>query len=708
MSINTAELLIEILCADLPARMQKKAAQNFGDLIIKGLDDADISYDTADVHSTPRRLIFRATNIPTQIADKHEERRGPRVDAPEQALQGFMKGNGLTTLDGCEQRDTGKGTFWFVNIIHKGGETANKLNDIVNEALHGLKWQKSMRWGENAFKWARPLRGVMAIFDGKTVDGAFDLGTVIDGDDSIKLSYTNTTVGHRFLAPDTLTVTNFDDYQTQLNSAYVMIAREDRKKIIFEEASLVAKSKNLVIEPDDYLLEEIVGLVEWPVILCGAFDKEFLDVPQECLIKTMKSDQKYIPLFDKNGTLSNNFIITANIVTLDKGAKIIAGNEKVLRARLSDAVFFYQQDLKTKLEDRIDSLKNIRFHEKLGSVYERSNRLSKLSGFIAEGLFDKDVAGNAEKAGTLCKADLVSGMVGEFASLQGIMGRYYAIAEGLDTSIAYAIEDHYKPAGPDDDCPTKPTSIALALAEKIDVLTGFFAIDEKPTGSKDPFALRRAALGIIRLILDNDLNYDLKSAFDRSYDLYGDIVKDSQNPSDALIDFIGERLKVVLKDKNVRYDLIDSVFGIKSDVKDSNLSRILSRVKALESFLKTDDGINLLSGYKRATNIVSIEEKKDKVRFDGTVNDTLLSQHEEKTLFSELQKTKDAITPALDAENYADVMTEMAKLRAPIDAFFDTVTVNDDQTDIRLNRLNILAQIRQTLGLVADFSKIEG
>lgn len=693
-----SDLLIEILSADIPARMQKKASEDFAKLILAEFDALNIPYQNAEAQSTPRRMIFYVDGLPKTIPDAFEERKGPKVDAPQQAIDGFLRANNLKSLDECVKKDTGKGDFWFVEIKKPGGNTIDRIKEILPKALQNLAWPKSMNWGEASFRWARPLKSILALFDGELVEGQFSLGENVD-----PLVFTDTTTGHRFLSPAMLKIKNYDDYKTKLHSAYVMVSRDARKKVIFEEASLVAKEFGLHIKEDNNLLEEIVGLIEWPVILCGQFDEEFLKAPQECLISTMKKDQKYIPLFDAKGKLANRFIITSNMVTEDRGAEIIAGNQKVLRARLSDAKFFYDQDLKTKLSARLPKLSEIKFHEKLGKVADRVTRLETLAVDIATSLsFDSN---DAKTAAKLCKADLVSGMVYEFPELQGIAGRYYALAEGYNNDIAFAIEDHYKPAGPDDECPTKPISIAVALAEKIDVLTGFFCINEKPTGSKDPFALRRAALGLIRIVLENNLEIDLEKLFEKSLSLYGSLIKIENKETVAdILNFLADRMKVALKDKGVRHDLIDAVFSLKTD---GNLNRVYARARALQKFLLTDDGSNLLAGYKRASNIVSIEEKKDGKTFAGKISSDIFTQNEETTLYDMLSKTETTILPALIDEKYEDVMSAMAKLRGPIDAFFDKVTVNDNNPDLRVNRLNMLSKIRNTLNNVADFSKIE-
>lgn len=691
-----SELFIEILSADIPAGMQKGASDQFTKALLTALEEAEIPFKEGACHSTPRRLIFTATDLPTTIADKVEEKKGPKVDAPEQALNGFLRSNNLTQ-DDLVQQETPKGVFWFAKITKKGGQTHDLLKEIIPAAMREINWPKSMRWGETAFRWARPLRNIVALFDGDVIDFTFDLG----GQEAPLVS-TNRTVGHRFLSPGEIEIQNYDDYKTKMHSAYVMIDRDERKKIIVEEATLMAKQSNGQLHKDPALIEEIVGLIEWPVMLKGAFEKEFLEVPQECLIKTMKKDQKYIPILDKEGHLTHEFVITSNMVTQDQGKMIIAGNQKVLRARLSDARFFYEQDLKKTLEDRIEQLNEIKFHERLGSVYSRVERLETLSETIAK-MIGANPA-HAKRAARLSKSDLVTGMVGEFADLQGIMGRYYALADGEESAVAHAIEDHYKPAGPEDTCPDKPVSICVSLAEKIDVLTGFFAIDEKPTGSKDPFALRRAALGIIRLVLENDLTIDLASLFEDSQKAYASFLQiENDTLIDDLLGFIADRMKVSLKDQGVRHDLIDGVFSLGLD---GHLTRVVARVSALQNFLSTEDGKNLVAGYKRANNIVSIEEKKDKTSYSARVSPDLFTQEEETKLYESLSQAETKIKPSLENEKYEDVMSEMADLRAPIDNFFDKVTVNDNDASLRENRLNMLAKIRSTLNQVADFSKV--
>lgn len=692
-----AELLIELLNADLPARMQKQASEAFAKLMLSKLEEFDIPFDEGGFHSTPRRLIFFVNGLPTQIEDTIEERRGPRADAPEKAIEGFLRGAGVT-LDQCEKRETAKGEFYFAKIIKKGGETSSVLQRLIPEAIGAMQWPKSMRWGETSVRWARPLKNILAVFDGKVVPFAFELGGNAD-----PLKANTKTVGHRFLKPDEIKVTDFQDYQRKLHSAFVMINRDERKKIILDEAQLIAKAKGLDLIDDNALVEEIVGLIEWPVVLNGSFDEAFLHVPQECLISTMKKDQKYMPMFDKDGKLANSFIVVSNMITDDKGKAIVAGNEKVLRARLSDAQFFYEQDLKTKLEARRPALAQIKFHDQLGNLEQRTARLEALADKIAYEM--EDTSGQSKIAASLCKCDLLSGMVGEFPELQGIMGRYYALAEKYPNKVAFAIEEHYSPAGPDDSCPTDPVSVQLALADKIDVLSGFFAIDQKPTGSKDPFALRRAALGIIRLILENKLRINLKGLFDFGVSLFDGIIDTSNKDKivSDLLDFIADRLKVALKDKGVRHDVIDSVFSVSFD---GDLTSMIARVEAIQTFIETDDGANLLAGYKRASNIVEIEEKKAASSFEKEINDTLLSQVEEKTLADLLNSSTAKIRPALEKENYQAVMQEIAKLRQPIDAFFDKVTVNDNDDAIRENRLAMLSKIKGTLNQVADFSKI--
>jgi glycyl-tRNA synthetase beta chain len=578
-----------------------------------------------------------------------------------------------------------------------GQPTEQALGEATVSAIERLSWPKSMRWGAGRRRWVRPLAGILAVVDGKpiTLAGAGELPLAGDS-----------TIGHRFLGPSRFSVSDFADYERQLLDHHVVLDREKRKWRILGDAKRKAEDIGLRLVHDEALLEEVVGLVEWPVVLIGAIDDDFMTLPPEVRRTTMRANQKYFTLEYPDGRPAPRFVITANMVTEDGGAAIIAGNERVLRARLSDARFFYDQDLKTKLADQRPKLAKIAFHAKLGSVLDRVERITKLAAEIARTAnFGDDTALMATAAGLLCKCDLVTGMVGEFPELQGIMGGYYALAQGEPTEVADAIRDHYKPLGPNDACPTAPVTVALALAEKIDTLVGFFAIGELPTGSKDPFALRRAALGVIRLIVENGLRLPLVSLFDAAIRLYGR--QTSNLPTivslDQLLPFFADRLKVVLKERGVRQDLIDAVFALGGE---DDLVRLLARVKALQAFLATEDGGNLLTAYKRAANILRIEEKRDDVSYDGAVESGLLAELEEIALKQALDEAAARVDPRIAAEDFHGAMIIYTAMRRPVDAFFDRVTVNAPEPEIRANRLRLLSRIRSTLNKIADFSRV--
>ena len=686
-----AELLLELFSEEIPARMQAKAAADLQRLVTGKLKEAGLKFDRAAAYVTTRRLCLHIEGLDAEQPDISEERRGPRADAPEKAIEGFLRGAGVTR-EQVEIREEKKGTFLYAIIEKKGHKTAEVLAEFLPDVIKNFPWPKSQRWGDKSLRWVRPLHSILCLLaqDGKSDVVNFDLG---DG-----LSSGNHSQGHRFLAPEKFEVSSFADYKAQLETAFVMLDPADRKKLIQTQAIKLAKEAGLALLEDEGLLNEVVGLAEYPVVLMGGFDEAFLDVPQEALTSAMKSHQKYFSVVDANGKLANKFIFVSNMKTTDNGAKIIDGNERVLRARLADTKFFWDQDLKIKLEDRLPALDDIVFHAKLGTVGERVTRMVELSGHIA-GLIGADVR-QAKRAALLCKADLVSGMVGEFADLQGLMGKYYAEAEGESAEVSNAIAAHYSPKGPGDVCPSDLVSVSVALAEKLDSLVGFFGIDEKPTGSKDPFALRRAALGIIRLIVENGLRLGLITLCGSSASQYSkDILSDA---GQALGDFFAERLKVHLKEQGVRHDLIAAVFSLGGE---DDLVRLLARVEALQNFLSTDEGANLLTGYKRAVNILKAEEKKDtKISGDPTAG-TLA---EEKDLFEQLEKVSGTTEEAVKSEKFEEAMSGLATLRPTIDAFFDKVTVNSEDEGERLNRLRLLAQIRSTMNRVADFSKIEG
>lgn len=704
-----SEFLLELFSEEIPARMQAKAASDLKRLVSDKLKEAGLTFEAADAYVTARRLTLHIAGLDGEQPDISEERRGPRADAPEKAIEGFLKGAGVSR-DQVEIREEKKGTFLYAVIEKKGRKTAEVLAEFLPDLIRTFPWPKSQRWGAKSLRWVRPLHSILCLMDGDVV--AFDLG---DG-----LSSGNVTRGHRFLAPDVFEVTNFADYKAKLEAAHVMLDPADRKALITEKAAKLAAEAGLTLLEDEGLLNEVVGLAEYPVVLMGEFDKDFLDVPQEALTSAMKSHQKYFSVVDADGTLANKFIFVSNMKAEDHGAKIIDGNQRVLRARLADTKFFWDQDLKHRLEDNLPKLNDIVFHAMLGTVGERVGRLVELSGYIAEQI-GADVA-QAKRAAELCKADLVSGMVGEFADLQGLMGKYYAEKQGEPAAVANAIAEHYSPKGPSDKCPSDPVSIAVALAEKLDTLVGFFGINEKPTGSKDPFALRRAALGIIRLIVENEIRVGLHDLAANAHLIHcneysarpiDDQLKINCNPCDVshiniaieLLEFFEDRLKVHLKEQGVRHDLITAVFSLGGE---DDLVRLLARVEALQSFLSTDDGANLLAGFKRAANILKAEEKKDGISYDGAVDGRLLSESAEKALYDSLKAINAPVAEALAQEKYDLAMTHLATLRAPIDQFFEDVTVNSDDTDIRDNRLKLLTHIRTIMNGVANFSEIEG
>jgi glycyl-tRNA synthetase beta chain len=694
------ELLLELFSEEIPARMQTRAAEDLKKLVTEKLTAAGLTFAKAEAYVTPRRLVLVVDGLPDKQPDVSEEKKGPRVGAPEQAVQGFLKAAGLASLDQCQKREVGKAEFWFA-VTHRAGQaTATVLGTLLPQAILALGWPKSMRWAAHRFAWVRPLHSIIALFGGSLVKGAVDLG-------GGAIAFGDTTRGHRFLSPAPFKATNFEDYKTKLRSAYVVLDAAERRAMILRDAEKIAGLDGLKVKPDQGLLEEVGGLVEFPVVLMGTIDPHFMDLPPEVLTTSMRAHQKYFSVLTAAGELAPRFVVVANMLTEDGGKAIVAGNERVLRARLSDAKFFWDQDHKTPLEDRVPVLAQRIFHAKLGTMAEKVARLQTLAADLADYVpgCDKD---RARSAALLSKADLSSGMVGEFPELQGIMGRYYALSEGEHPEVADAIRDHYSPLGPNDRCPSAPVSVVAALADKIDSLVGFFAINEKPTGSKDPFALRRAALGIIRLIVENQLRLPLHAVFQAAMTPYwgtSSISFDKAQVTRELLDFFADRLKVALREKGVRHDLIDAVFALGGE---DDLVRLLARVDALGEFLASDDGANLLIAYRRASNIVAIEEKKDKTRYDGPVNGDELTQPEEVTLAKALAETRTGMELLLQREDFAGAMKAMALLRRPVDAFFDKVTVNAAEANLRANRLRLLSRIRATLGAVADFSRIEG
>ena len=706
------DLLLELFSEEIPARMQARAADDLRRLVTERLIEAGLVYEGAKAFATPRRLALFVQGVPARQPDLREERKGPRVGAPAAAVQGFLKAAGLASLDEAHiQRDPKKGDF-YVALVEKPGRPAiDVLAEILPVVVRTFPWPKSMRWGSGRLTWVRPLHSIVATFGPETEDPDI-VPFSVDG-----LAAGDVTRGHRFLAPEPFQVRHFDDYVRKLDQAKVVLDPARRKDIILHEARQLAFAQGLELVEDEALLDEVAGLVEWPVVLMGSFEPAFLAIPPEVIRTTIRNNQKCFVVREREQEkLAPKFLLVANIEATDGGAAIISGNERVIRARLSDAKFFYETDLKTRLEDRLAKFKTIVFHEKLGTQSDRIERIERLAAELAP-LVGADVE-KARRAARLCKADLLTEVVGEFPELQGLMGKYYALAQSEDESVAAACEEHYKPLGPNDRVPADPVSVAVALADKIDTLVGFWAIDEKPTGSKDPYALRRAALGVIRLILENSKRVNLTSILIEHSDRFPK--HDWASTVFGLLDFIGDRLKVQLRDQGARHDLVDAVFlqGIRSAQQISGMENvrdlllIVRRVEALGQFLESDDGKNLLAGYKRATNIIRIEEKRDKTSYQGAPDPELYRQAEEWELARAIDIAKDDANAAVAREDFAAAMRAMAVLRPHVDAFFDKVTVNVDgggeEKKLRENRLRLLNQIRAATLAVADFSKIEG
>jgi len=835
-----SELLIELFSEEIPARMQSRGAEDLKKLVTDALVDQGLTYEGAQSHAGPRRLVLSVEGLAAATPDKSEERKGPRIDAPEKAIEGFLKSAGVSR-DQCEVQEDKKGAFLVAKIARKGRPTPEVIAEIVPAVIRRCPWPKSMRWGSGSLRWVRPLKSILCTFDGEVV--AFDVDGIASG---------NRTYGHRFMAPAAITARRFADYSAQLEKARVTVDAGHRARTIHADAKTLAFAQGFELIEDEALVAETAGLVEWPVMLMGAFDESFLDLPSEVIRATIRANQKCFVLRDpKSGKLANRYLLVSNLIAKDGGKQIVEGNNRVIAARLSDARFFWDQDLKVKLEGRLESLKAITFHAKLGSQYERVERIERLAGEIAK-IIGADVQ-KAKLAARLCKADLVTGMVGEFPELQGLMGGYYARAEGLDEGVADAIAEHYKPQGPSDSVPEGKVAQAVALADKIDTLVGFWAIDERPTGSKDPYALRRAALGVIRIVLDSEIRLELLSLFETAFiaqfsqielafigtvkigfeDAYSEIEVEESLKSgvhriffdydglltknvkwfnllrkhdadareeesglwefcelltqraiavdriltnlnliageekvvnlrsgsnygeyelelvataldqlrDFLLAFFADRLKVHLREQGARYDLIDAVFALGSAASApsplvgegrgrgssskratptpspspqgggeqmDDLLMIVRRVEALGKFLDTDDGKTLLAGVKRATNILRIEEKKDGHPYDGAPDPNLLVQGEEKELNRAIAAAEANAKKAVGEEDFEAAMRAMAKLRGPVDRFFDKVTVNADDPSFRENRLKLLSRIRAATLTVADFSKIEG
>jgi glycyl-tRNA synthetase beta chain len=691
------DLLIELFSEEIPARMQARAAEDLKKLITDRLVGAGLAYEGAKAFATPRRLTLAVQGMPAQQPDVKEEKRGPRVGSPAGAIQGFLKAAGLTSIDQAKIQPDKKGDFYVAVIEKKGRAAIEVIGEIVPEVVKSFPWPKSMRSGNGRLNWVRPLHSIVATFGPETEEPEI-VPFAVEG-----IAAGDTTQGHRFLAPAPFKVKRFDDYVAKLENAKVVLDPARRQEIILADAKNLAFAHGFELVEDAGLLAEVAGLVEWPVVLMGSFDETFLDIPAEVIRATIRANQKCFVVRDpRTARLANKFILVANIEASDGGQAIVTGNERVIRARLSDAKFFYETDLKTKLEDRLPKFEQIVFHEKLGTQAERIDRIERLASELAP-IVGADLA-KTKRAARLCKADLLTEVVGEFPEVQGVMGRYYAEAQGEDEAIAHAIEDHYKPKGPDDLVPAKPVSIAVALADKIDTLVGFWAIDEKPTGSKDPYALRRAALGVIRVILDDQLRLSLREV------IAGHLGRRDQPGDNAaiigsLLAFFADRLKVQLREQGARHDLVDAVFALEGQ---DDLLLIVRRVEALGKFLDTEDGKNLLAGSKRAANILRIEEKKDARDYVGRPDPSLYRQDEEWALAKALDTTQDETANAVIREDFEVAMSHLAKLRPFVDAFFDKVTVNVEDKALRENRLRLLNQIREATRTVADFSRIEG
>lgn len=709
------DLLLELFSEEIPARMQAKAAEDLRRMVTDKLVAEGLVYEGAKAFSTPRRLALTVHGIPARQPDLKTERRGPKLGAPDAAVQGFLKATGLKSLDEAKIQRDPKGDF-YIGLIEKPGRAAiDVLAEILPVIIRTFPWPKSMRWGARSGKpgslsWVRPLHAITATFGLETEEPdvvKFEVDGIETG---------QTTYGHRFMAPDAINVRRFEDYEAKLKAAKVILDPQARKDIIFADAKELTFAQGFELVEDQVLLDEVSGLVEWPVVMMGSFEPEYLAIPEEVIRATIRNNQKCFVVRDaKTGKLTNKFVLTANIEAADGGKTIVAGNERVIRPRLSDAKFFYETDLNTKLEDRLPKFEQIVFHEKLGTQASRIKRIERLAAEIAP-LVGADVA-QAKRAAHLAKADLLTEVVGEFPEVQGLMGKYYALAQGEGASVAAACEEHYKPQGPTDRVPTDPVSVAVALADKLDTLVGFWAIDEKPTGSKDPYALRRAALGVIRILLEHNIRSPLTSILEASIALHfmrGDnrSVEDLLREVEAkvvalvadLLAFFADRLKVQLREQGARHDLVDAVFALGGQ---DDLLMIVRRVEALGKFLESDDGKNLLAGTKRASNILSIEEKKDKRSFDGAPDAALYSLAEEKALAKAISEVKADASAAVAKEDFAAAMSAMAKLRPPVDAFFDKVRVNDEDAKVRENRLKLLNEIRSATRAVADFSKIQ-
>ena len=727
------DLLLELFSEEIPARMQAKAAEDLKSLVTNGLVEAGLTYASAASFATPRRLCLVVDGLSANSPTTTEERKGPRVDAPEAAIEGFLRGAGVSR-DALETREDKKGEIYVARITHQGRDAADIIAELVPSVIRNFQWPKSMRWGAGSLRWVRPLHSILCLLTDEAGAGVvpFEVDDIVAGDK---------TRGHRFMAPDAFAVSSFEDYEAKLKRAHVILRADERADAIWHEASQMAFAAGLELVEDRGLLAEVAGLVEWPVVLMGEIGADFLNLPPEVLQTSMKEHQKFFSVKNPKTGRIERFVTVANRITADAGATILAGNQKVLSARLSDAKFFWENDLrvaKSDITQWTQSLENVTFQAKLGSQAARIERIAELAAELAP-IVGAD-ADQARQAAKIAKADLSSEMVYEFPELQGLMGRYYAAEAGYAPEIAAVAQEHYQPLGPSDDVPNAPLSVAVALADKIDTLTGFWAIDEKPTGSKDPYALRRAALGVIRLVLDNGVRGVLEASLWNSVvtnSIEAEWISGLQNPNpqevqylqqngfpefsrefwathnrqqtrdiaDDLLSFFHDRLKVHLRDEGIRHDVIDACLSMAGN---DDLALVVARARAVQAVLSTDDGENLIQGYRRANNILTQAEAKDGVEYRFGADMKFAETDEERALFTALAAAREAANPALASENFATAMAALAALRGPIDAFFEKVQVNADSEIVRRNRLNLLHEIVETCGKVADLSRIEG
>jgi glycyl-tRNA synthetase beta chain len=688
------ELLFELFSEEIPARMQADGISSLEGLVRQRLLAAQIPASEIESYVTPRRMVIVAGGIPGEQPDQVEERRGPRVGAPQSAVAGFLRSAGLSSVEELEERELPNGRFYFAAIKRPGRATTAVLPELLRGAVTGIPWPKSMRFSTAGFRWVRPLTSVICLYDSEIVPLALD-----------DVPVGRTTRGHRFLAPAEICVRSAAEYREKLQHAFVIIDQDRRREMIRADLDRRAAALRAAVKSDPALLDEVAGLVEFPVVLAGAIDPGFMSLPPEVLTTAMRTHQKYFSCVNPDGSAAPHFLFVANNLAEDGGKAIIAGNERVLRARLADARFFWDQDRKVRLEDRVEALKGRVYHDKLGSMFDKVRRMELIVTHLHSAIDPGQERGL--RAARLAKADLSTGMVGEFPELQGLMGRYYALHDGEDPRVAQAIADHYRPLGPHDACPTARESVDVALADKIDTLVALFAIGEMPTGSRDPFALRRAALGLIRLILENKLRLRLKEGVFRSAWLTHSPREGMHDRGAEVLEFIIDRLKVHLREQGVRHDLIAAAFAQIGEPEE-DLVRLKARAEALQDFLGSEDGANLLIAYRRAANIVAIEEKRDRQRYDRSICPKLLQQPEERRLADCLDEVGARVEPLLRDEQFERVMMELARLRQPVDEFFEKVTVNTDERELRENRLRLLSRIRATMNRVADFSQIEG